>query len=47
MPAAVEYTLPVELTHAVAGPVMTGTGKALTVTLYTIGADALQLLLFV
>jgi len=26
----VEYTLPVELTHGVAGPVITGTGKALT-----------------
>jgi hypothetical protein len=43
----VEYTLPVELTHGVAGPVMTGIGKALTVTLYTVGMDAVQLLLFV
>jgi hypothetical protein len=32
IPAAVEYILPVEFTHANAGPDITGTGKALTVT---------------
>ena len=47
MPAAVEYTLPVEFTHADAGPDITGTGKALTVTLYTVGDAAVQLLPFV
>ena len=47
IPAAVEYTLPVEFTHADAGPAMTGIGKALTVTLYTVGAAAVQLLPFV
>jgi hypothetical protein len=47
IPAVVEYTLPVEFTHADAGPAMTGVGKALTVTLYTVGAAAVQLLPFV
>ena len=31
MPAAVEYTLPVEVTHALAGPVIAGTGNTFTV----------------
>jgi hypothetical protein len=31
MPGVVEYTLPVEFIQAVTGPVIVGTGKALTV----------------
>jgi hypothetical protein len=37
----------VELTHAVAGPVIVGVGKALTVTLYIVGVAAVQLLVLV
>ena len=47
IPAAVEYTLPVEFIHADAGPAITGIGNALTVTLYTVGTAAVQLLPFV
>ena len=47
IPAVVEYTLPVEFTHTDAGPDITGIGNELTVTLYTVGAAAVQLLPFV
>lgn len=47
MPACVEYIFPVEAAHADAGPEMAGTGSALTVMLYTVGAAAVQLLVLV
>jgi hypothetical protein len=42
IPAVVEYTLPAEFTHAAAGPEITGTGKALTVTVIDVRVLLLQ-----
>jgi hypothetical protein len=47
MPAAVLYTLPVEPAQAEDGPEIVGTGRAFTVTLLTVGDEAVQPLPFV
>jgi hypothetical protein len=47
MPAVVLYILPATPAQAGAGPVIVGTGNGLTVTLFDVGAAAVQLFAFV
>ena len=47
IPASVVYTLPLVPPQTVAGPVMVGTGRGVTVTVKQVGAVALQPLPFV